>query len=80
MVLIDPRITKTFLEWADYMYPSLSEYGAVARAFSEDDWQSWGAGLLSLNVIAQAGAPNPYQFKDWKDWAIRFNQTLNQGS
>jgi hypothetical protein len=80
MVTIDPRITKTFVEWADYMYPNLSEFGAIARAFKEDDWQMWGAGLLSLNGIAQTGAPDPYQFKDWKDWAIRFNGALNSGS
>ena len=80
MIGIDPRIVKTFVEWADYMYPDLSEFGVVARAFSEDDWQSWAAGVLSLNGIAQVGAPDPYQFKDWKDWAIRFNGAMNSGS
>ena len=30
MIGIDPRIVKTFVEWADYMYPDLSEFGVVA--------------------------------------------------
>lgn len=80
MATIDPRLTKTFIEWSDYMNPSLEVYGPVGRVFSEDDWQKWGAALLSLPGIAARGAPNPYQFSDWKEWATRFNQTLNQGS
>jgi hypothetical protein len=32
-----------------------------------------------VNKIAESSAPNPYQFDDWKDWAMRFIQTLNSG-
>jgi len=80
MSAVDPRFIKTFVEWSDYMNPSLEQYGTIGRAFHESDWQNWGAALLSLGSIAQLGAPDPYQFTDWKDWAIRFNQALNQGS
>lgn len=81
MSLVDPRGIKNVIEWADYMYPTLENYGsAVARLFDEKDWQNWGAGLLNMLGIAGAGVPNPYQFTDWRDWAMRFNQALNQGS
>jgi alkyl sulfatase BDS1-like metallo-beta-lactamase superfamily hydrolase len=81
MTAIDPRLTKTVVEWADYMYPAIEQYGGVAsRLFRESDWQDWGAGLLAINGIAQKGAPNAYQFTDWREWAERFNQALNQGS
>ena len=81
MVFVDPRLTKNFIEWSDYMNPTLEEYGAVVgRVLNEDDWQSWAAGIISLNGIAQAGAPNPYQFTDWKVWAMRFNSAMNQGA
>jgi hypothetical protein len=34
---------------------------------------------LALNGIAEIGAPNPYQFDDWKLWAMRFIQLLDSG-
>lgn len=81
MTVVDPRGIKNVVEWADYMFPTLEQYGGVAsRLLNEDDWQRWGAGLLALSGIAQVGAPNPYQFTDWREWAMRFNQTLGQGS
>jgi len=80
MPTVDPRLTKTFVEWSDYMYPTLEQYGAIERVFSDADWQNWGAGLLSLGGIAQLGAPSPYQYNNWKDWADRLNEVLNQGS
>jgi hypothetical protein len=43
------------------------------------NWQDWAAGLLAVNKIAESSAPNPYQFDDWKLWAMRFIQTLNSG-
>lgn len=80
MATVDPRLTKTFVEWSDRMNPTLETYGSIGRVFNEGDWQPWGAALISLSGIAQLGAPDPYQFTYWKDWAVRFNQALNKGS
>lgn len=77
---VDPRGIDSFIEWSDYMVPDLEEYGAIGRVFREEDWQDWGAGLLSLSGIATLGIPSPYEFSDWKDWAFRFIDLLNQGS
>lgn len=77
---VDPRYIPTFRDWADYSYPDLERYGAIAKVTDDSDWQNWAAGLLSLNGIAAVGAPNPYQFSDWREWAMRFNQTINQGT
>jgi len=68
------------LDWAAQVVLDLDPYGAFGRLDREEDWQNWAAGLLSLGGIAQVGAPDPYQFSDWKDWAMRFNGALNQGS
>lgn len=81
MSIVDPRGLSSVIEWADYMFPTLEQYGGVAsRLLNENDWQKWGSGLLAMSGIAQVGAPNPYQFDDWREWAMRFNQTLGQGS
>lgn len=80
MSYVDPRYTASFEEWADFMYPSLERYGVVVQFTDGDDWKSWAAGLLSLNPLARLGVPQPYAFDDWRDWAMRFIGTLDQGS
>lgn len=80
MSYVDPRFIPSFQEWADYMYDSLEQYGAIEQVTYGSDWKSWAAGLLSLNGIAQLGAPQPYAFSDWKDWAMRFIEVLDQGA
>jgi len=79
MIGVDPRGIDLFIDWADYMYPDLEQFGTVVKMMPGGNWQDWGAGLLAVNKIAESSAPNPYQFDDWKDWAMRFIQTLNSG-
>lgn len=79
MTFVDPRFIPTFTEWADYMYPTLEEYGVVEQVTYGSDWKSWAAGLLSLNSINQKGVPSPYQFDNWRDWATRLVGVLDQG-
>lgn len=80
MSYIDPRYIASFEEWADFMYPTLERYGVVVQFTDGDDWKSWAAGLLSLNPLARLGSPQPYAFDDWREWAMRFIGTLDQGS
>jgi hypothetical protein len=79
MIGIDPRGIDRFIDWADYMYPELSRLGVIVQMMPGANWQDWAAGLLALNRIAEIGAPNPYQFDDWKVWATRFIQLLESG-
>jgi hypothetical protein len=76
---VDPRGIDLFIDWADYMYPDLEQFGTVVKMMPGGNWQDWAAGLLAVNKIAESSAPNPYQFDDWKLWAMRFIQTLNSG-
>ncbi len=79
MSFVNPNFIPTFTEWADYMYPTLEEYGVVEQVTYGSDWKSWAAGLCSLNGLAQRSIPSPYQFDDWKDWAMRLISALDQG-
>ena len=79
MIGVDPRGIDSFIDWADYMYPDLEQFGTVVMMMPGGNWQDWAAGLLAVNKIAESSAPNPYQFDDWKLWAMRFIQTLNSG-
>jgi hypothetical protein len=79
MIGVDPRGIDSFIDWADFMYPDLEQFGTVVKMMPGGNWQDWAAGLLAVNKIAESSAPNPYQFDDWKLWAMRFIQTLNSG-
>lgn len=79
MTFVNPNFIPTFQEWADYMYPTLEEYGVVEKVIYGSDWKSWAAGLLSINGLSQRGAPSPYQFDDWREWAMRLNGVLELG-
>lgn len=77
---VDPRLTDNVVEWADYMYPTMEYFGVPARLMDEGDWQNWANGLLSIGSLAELGVPHADQFTDWRDWAMRFNDVINQGS
>jgi hypothetical protein len=77
---IDPRIVDNVVQWADYMYPTIEIYGVGTRLMVESEWQQWAGGLLGLAPLARLNIPNAYQFTDWREWAMRFNDVINQGS
>ena len=77
---IDPRIVDTVYQWADFMFPTLESFGVPARLMDGDDWQIWASGLLALAPLAKLGVPSAYQFDDWREWAMRFNDVISQGS
>lgn len=77
---VDPRLADDVVQWSDYMWPTIEEFGVPSRLMSEDDWQNWASGLLSIAGFAGLNTPNPFQFDDWREWAFRFNEVINQGS
>lgn len=74
--LTDPRYTD-LRSWADVTVYDLDDYGAIPRLDDEKDWQNWAAGLVGINGISQQNPPSPYNFTNWREWAIRFYQMLD---
>ena len=74
--LIDPRTVDLRL-WADSVVFDLEEFGPIGRLENESEWKDWGAGLIGINGISQRNPPSPYQYDDWKEWAIRFYQMFD---
>lgn len=66
-LVYDPRY-HTWDSWAALM---VEAYGAQQLEIpgSEDDWKSWAAGFVGIDVFVKDGVPSPYVFDDWKDWA-----------
>lgn len=77
---VDPRLVDNVVQWADYMYPTIEQYGVAVQLNDERDWKDWASGLQALSGLAQVGVPSPYMFDDWREWAMRFNEMINQGS
>lgn len=77
---IDPRIVDNVVEWADFMFPSIEDFGVATRLMDESDWKNWASGLSSIASLASLGVPDAYQFDDWHEWAMRFNEVISQGS
>lgn len=73
---IDPR-GLTVREWADFTVPLLDPWGGVGKLENDRDWQVWAASILNLPRMSTFSPPDPYQFKDWREWVFRFNQAVD---
>ncbi len=74
---IDP-LGMTVIEWTDRMALPVSGTGTtIERLDDPNEWQDWAAELLDTPNLEGQNAPNPYQFDDWREWAMRFNQVVD---
>jgi hypothetical protein len=55
-------------DWADQVVYDLDKYGSFGKLIDENDWQDWAANI-SNNTSIGINTPNPYDFKDWSEWA-----------
>ncbi len=67
--MIDPR-GMDLHSWADAVVLELNDAGWTGR-LDGDDWQSWAVGIVRAQPFAQRVLPDPYQFEDWREWAMR---------
>lgn len=61
----------TLQQWADAVTYDLTEY-VVPQVLMGEDWQSWAVPLVATTTLSGNNPPNPYQFIDWQEWAMRF--------
>lgn len=73
---IDPRHL-TFVDWADSMTPSLIRFGNIPKVMISREWKDWALTVIQLPGISSQTPPNPVQFDDWREWAMRFNQAVS---
>ena len=63
-------------DWADQVALDLDSYGAFGRLDKDGNWQDWAMQFLN-NTSLGHNFPRPYDFKDWREWAERFCQSLS---
>lgn len=72
---IDPR-GLTVTQWTDAMTLQLTGMSQPPRLDSPTVWQQWALVVSQSPHIALFNPPNPLQYRDWREWAERFNQTV----
>lgn len=77
-LIYDPRY-HTWDSWASLM---VEAYGAQQLAIptSEDQWQSWAAGLKAIDIFENEAIPGPYGFTNWQDWAQELVNAVNSST
>jgi hypothetical protein len=78
-MLNDPR-NMTAQQWFDALALVVTDAPrATGKLLNEEDWQNYAAGF----VFAQSGIgrsiPDPYEYKDWREWASRSTMMLTEG-
>jgi hypothetical protein len=62
-------------DWADQVCLDLDSHASLSALQDPKHWQDWAVQFLNINTIGR-NIPNPYAFKDWKDWAQRLCGSL----
>lgn len=75
--LVDPR-GLTVLDWTDSMVFPLIDSVRPPKLENPEAWQSWALEVIQAPGIAQLNPPDPRFQDDWREWAIRFNETVSQ--
>lgn len=68
--MIDPRGMR-LQDWADSVILATRDRWAFGRLASEAEWQDWAVGFVRASRLTQRTLPDPYQFNDWREWAMR---------
>lgn len=70
--MINP-IGLTVTQWCDAVILAAGDAWSFGRLDDEARWQDWAVAFLSAPSFAGQTAPDPYDFTDWRDWAMRVN-------
>lgn len=73
---VDPR-GMTVVEWADRMSLVLDSMVIPERLDNPEEWREWATNIIDTPNFEGQNVPNPYQFDDWVEWAMRFNQVVD---
>lgn len=67
--MIDPR-NMSLQDWADSVILSVTDVWDFGKIV-DDNWQDWAKSFVVASGYSQRNVPDPYQFDDWREWAMR---------
>jgi hypothetical protein len=68
----------TLLQWADAVILTINDAWALGKLNNEADWQTWATGFVRASPFTQRALPDPFQFTDWREWAMRVYPMLEE--
>lgn len=72
---IDPT-HMTVTDWCDSMAFILAPFLVPQKLLSENEWKLWARNVIQSPALARVRPPDPEYFSSWREWAYRFNQTI----
>lgn len=76
MIVVDP-LGLPALEWFDSTGDNLSWIVAPMKLQDVSEWKTWARHVVQNPTIGGLSPPNPDQYDNWEEWAVRFNQTIS---
>ncbi len=68
--MIDPR-GMSLRDWADSVILAVGDAWSFGVLQDDAGWQDWAVGFVRASNFTQRVVPDPYQFDDWREWAMR---------
>ncbi len=68
---IQPTPAMSVTDWADSIILTINDVYNFGRLDDPDQWQSWAVKFCAAPRYSQRNIPDPYQFADWRTWAMR---------
>ena len=61
----------TVADWFDAVLLETEGAWAFGKLLDPLDWQRYAVNFLRASPYNTRTLPDPYQYKDWKEWAMR---------
>jgi len=61
----------TLRDWADSVVLTVGDAWSFGKLADETEWQPWAVGFVRASPFTQRALPDPFQFDDWREWAMR---------
>lgn len=74
--MIDPRNIDV-QTWTDFSEFSLDQFTPPYRLDDPAQWQHWAMNLFGDADLIGQNIPDPFSYRRWQEWAMRFNQVTN---
>ena len=60
----------TLRDWADSVVLTVGDAWSFGKLADEAEWQPWAVGFVRASPFTQRALPDPFQFDDWREWAM----------
>lgn len=77
--MISP-LNLTLQQWADAVIQTLGSNWQLGTYVDGTDWRQYVVGFVRAPSTAQRILPDPWQFSDWREWAMRAAPMLEGAS